>query len=140
MAGYKNALANFKKMKFSAHVELGNDASYAIKGIGSTSFRLESGATLHFEEIMYILGLKKNIISVADLEYKGYWVTFMKKKALLRLEDGEMCSTIVIGFREGGIYKVLGRAIQTLVHSTISPCEMWHRRFGHLHFRVLPSL
>jgi hypothetical protein len=81
-------------------VELGNDASYAIKGIGSTSFQLESRATLHIEEILYIPGLKKKCISVVDLEDKGYEVTFMKKKDLLWLEDGELSSTIVIGVRE----------------------------------------
>jgi hypothetical protein len=140
MTGNKNALANFKKMKFSAQVELGNDASYAIKGIGSASFQLESGATLHIEEIPYVPGLKKNLISVADLEDKGYMVTFMKKKALLWPEDGELSSAIMIGVREGGLYKVPGRPIHALVHSTVSPCEVWHRRFGHLHFRALPSL
>ena len=27
-----------------------------------------------------------------------------------------------------------------MVHDTVSPCELWHRRFGHLHYRALPSL
>jgi len=29
---------------------------------------------------------------------------------------------------------------QALVHIEISPCELWHRRFGHLHFKILPTL
>ena len=45
---------------------------------------------------------------------------------------------IVIGVEEGGLYKLKGKSDQALVHSTINPCELWHRRFAHLHYRALP--
>jgi hypothetical protein len=70
---------------------------------------------LHIEEILYVPGLKKNLISVAVLEDKGYRVTFMDKKALLWPKNEELNSTIVIGIREGGLYKLPGH-IQALVH------------------------
>ena len=38
MTGNKNVLADFKQVQFSSQVELGDDASYEIKGIGSVSF------------------------------------------------------------------------------------------------------
>ena len=47
---------------------------------------------------------------------------------------------IVIEVEEGGLYKLKGRSDQTLVHSTINPCELWHRRFAHLHYRALPTV
>jgi hypothetical protein len=47
------------------------------------SFQLESGDELHIEEILYVPGLKKNLISIVVLEDKGYRVIFMDKKALL---------------------------------------------------------
>ena len=43
---------------------------------------------------------------------------------------------IVIGV-EGGLYKLKGKSNQALVHSTINSCEIWHRRFDHLHYRAL---
>jgi hypothetical protein len=140
MTGNKGVLANFKEKKFSAQVELGDNASYAIGGIGSASFQLESGGELHIEEIMYCLGLKKNLIFVAVLEDKGYRVIFMDKKALLRPpKNEELSSTIVIGVREGGFYKLPGH-IQALVHASVSPSKLSHRRFGHLHYKALPGL
>ena len=30
-----------------------------------------------------------------------------------------------------------GSSNQVLVQSTINPCELWHRRFAHLHYREL---
>jgi hypothetical protein len=113
--------------------------SYAIKGTGSTSFQLDSRFMLHIEDILYVPELTKNLISVVILEDKGHRVIFMEKKALLWPKDTELSSTIVIGIKEGGLYKVPWH-IQALVHNTVSSCELWHRRFGHLHFKALPGL
>ena len=83
MTGYKDVLSNFKKWNFTSQVELGDEASYAIKGARSVSFQLEEGINLHLGEVLYVPGLKKNLISVAVLESKGFKVVFMEGKALL---------------------------------------------------------
>jgi len=46
----------------------------------------------------------------------------------------------MIGIHEGILYRLLTPFAQALVHIEISPCELWHRRFGHLHFKILPTL
>jgi hypothetical protein len=94
---------------------------------------------LHIEDILYVSGLTKNLISVGILEDKGHRMIFMEKKALLWPKDTELSSTIVIGIKERGLYKVPGH-IQALVHSTVNSCELWHRRFGHLHYKALSRL
>ena len=42
---------------------------------------------LHLEEVLYVPGLKKNLISVAVLESKGYIVLFMEGKAFMWAKD-----------------------------------------------------
>jgi len=42
---------------------------------------------------LYVLGLKKNLFSVATLEDKGYKVAFMDGKVFLWPKDGELNST-----------------------------------------------
>ena len=32
------------------------------------------------------------------------------------------------------------KLLKALVHDTISPIELWHRRLAHLHYRALPTL
>jgi hypothetical protein len=71
---------NYRDKKFNVKVELDDDGTYAIKGIRSTSFQLQSGNVFHIEEILYVPGLKKNLISIAVLESKGYTVAFSKGK------------------------------------------------------------
>ena len=47
-------------------------------------------------------------------------------------------NAIVIGEQEGGLYKLKGQPEQALVHDTMEPSELWHRRLGHVHYRALP--
>jgi hypothetical protein len=83
MTGYNDILSNFEKKYFAEHVELGDDKCYKIEGVGSISFILESGVRLHVDEVLYVPGIKKNLLSVATLEDKGYWVIFKDMKALI---------------------------------------------------------
>lgn len=113
---------------------------HVIRGIGSTSFQLDSGIVLDIEEILFVRGLKKNLLSISALEDKGFRVTFMDDKALMWPKDGDVSFADVIGVREGGLYRLPGRPVQALVHDTISLGEIWHRRFAHLHYRALPCV
>ena len=45
---------------------------------------------------------------------------------------------IVIGEQEGGLYKLKGYLEQALIHDTLEPNELWHRRLAHVHYRALP--
>jgi len=140
MTGYKNILSVFRKKTSAVQVQLGDNSCHDIKGIGSTSLQLKSGSIIHIDEILFVPGLKKNLLSVSALEDKGFKVAFMDGKAVLWPKDGQLSSAEVIGIREGGLYKVTNHSASALAHSTVSPSELWHRRFGHLHFKALPGL
>ena len=45
---------------------------------------------------------------------------------------------VEIGIEEGGLYKLKGNVDSTLATSTINPCELWHIRLAHVHYRALP--
>ena len=45
---------------------------------------------------------------------------------------------IVIGEQEGGLYKLKGQLEQDLVHDSVEPNELRHRRLAHVHYRALP--
>jgi hypothetical protein len=140
MTGYRSALTNLIEKKSPVLVELGDDATYAIQGVGSTSFQLDSGILLHIDGILFVLGLKKKLLSISALEDKGFKVTFKDGKALLWPKDGDISSADVIGVQEGGLYRLSSRHVQALVHDTVSLYELWHRRFGHLHYKALPDV
>ena len=50
------------------HIEMGDDRRYSATGIGTVTFQRESGYPLRLKDVMFVPGLKKNLISVAVLE------------------------------------------------------------------------
>ena len=65
------------------HIEMGDDGRYGATGIGTISFQRESGKPFVLRDVIHVPGLKKNLISVAMLEDKGYDVVFSEGKAFL---------------------------------------------------------
>ena len=45
---------------------------------------------------------------------------------------------VEIGVEEGGLYKLKRHTDSALETSTINPCELWHRRIAHIHYKDLP--
>jgi hypothetical protein len=135
---YKEILSYFEKKSFAEHVELGDEKCYKIEGVGSISFRLESGARLHVDEVLYVPGLKKNLLSVATLEDKG--VIFKDMKALLWAKGSHLSTTKPLGTRSEGLYVVSGQSVHALAHDATSSSKLWHKILGHLHYKSLPDL
>lgn len=64
-------------------MELRDNNSYPIKGIGSTTIKLENGSNIHLNNILFVLGLHKNLLSISSLEDKGYRVAFIVGKVVV---------------------------------------------------------
>jgi hypothetical protein len=140
MTGFKEILSDFETKYFANHVELGDEKCYKIEGVGSISFRFESGDRLHIDEVLYALGLKKNLLSVVTLEDKGYWVIFKDRKVLLWDKGSHLSIAEPIGTHSGGLYGVSGQSVQALAHDATRSNELCHIRLGHLHLKALPYL
>ena len=68
MTGFKETLASIKTKQFHKKVELADGSTFDIKGVGSTNIQLDLGMLINVEEILYVPGLKKNVLSVTVLE------------------------------------------------------------------------
>jgi hypothetical protein len=47
---------------------------------------------------------------------------------------------VVIRVQERGLYKLKGHYVSALVHNTVTPRKLWHRRFTHIHYKSLPIM
>jgi hypothetical protein len=54
--------------------------------------------------------------------------------------NGDLSSAMTIRTRESELYKITSQVVQALAHEMINPCELWHRRFGHLNYNTLLGL
>jgi hypothetical protein len=101
---------------------------------------MESCNNVHLSNVLYVPGLKKNLVSISCLEDKGDRIAFVDGKVLVWSKDSKIEDARVIGIREGRLYKLLGHNTQALVHDKLSPSELWHRSYDHLHYQSFTSL
>ena len=107
--------------------------------MGESSCKIKSGKSMNMKEVLYVLGLKKNILSIWDLDKKCFRVSFVDGEVLMWSKGKTIDDAIVIGV-EGGLYKLKGHTDSTFTASTISPCELWHRRLSHVKYKALPTV
>jgi hypothetical protein len=138
MIGYKDSLSELVQKDSPHKVKLGDDYQYPIKGVGEASYRLDSRKPMKMKDVLYVLGLKKNLLSILALDEKGFRVAFIDGEVLMWPRGMSIDDVVVIGVQEGGLYKLKGHSNSVLVHSTITPSELWHRRFDHIHYKALP--
>ena len=92
---------------------------------------------MKMKDVLYVPGLKKNLLSISALDEKLYIVAFIDGEVLMWPRGKSIDDVVVIGVQEGGLYKLKGHSNSTLVHSTITLIELWHRRFVHIHYKAL---
>jgi hypothetical protein len=66
------------------HIEMGDDGRYIATGIGTITFQRELEKPFQLKDVMHVPGLKKNLVSVAMLEDRGYDVFLSDGKDFLR--------------------------------------------------------
>ena len=60
MIGKKKTMSNLEDKNSPQKVSLGDYYQYPIKGIGESSYKLDSGTSMKMKEVLYVPGLKKN--------------------------------------------------------------------------------
>jgi hypothetical protein len=97
MTGYRDHLIDLVEKESSLHVLLGENARYNVKGVRTHTFQLDSNITLQLSEVLYVPGMKRNLVFVYALEDKGYKVTFYEGKVLAWHKNSHMDYAQVIG-------------------------------------------
>jgi hypothetical protein len=62
ITGDRENLSSMKEKETSHKVDLGDNNSYVVKGIGKASIKMESGNNIHLGKVLYVPGLKKEFI------------------------------------------------------------------------------
>ena len=103
MVGKKKTLPNLKEKNSFQKVSSGDDYQYPIKGICESSYKIDSGTSMKMKEVLYIPGLKKNLLSISSLDKKGYRIAFIDRQVLMWTKGKALEDLVVIGEEEGGL-------------------------------------
>ncbi|MCO5559285.1 hypothetical protein L7F22_012881 [Adiantum nelumboides] len=104
-------------------VTCANNASYPIKGVGKILITISDGSDLCLPDVLYVPGIKKNLLSVSSLAKNGLRVIFEDDRCIVR-------------DRENG-YSLI--TIETKTQA-MQDAELWHARFGHVGYGSLMTL
>ena len=96
MTGYKESFVNLFEHEPHHKVKLGDDYQYPIKGSGEASYKLDSGKSLKMKDVLYVPGLKKNLLSIFALDAKGIRVAFVDGQVLMWPRGNTMDDATVI--------------------------------------------
>jgi hypothetical protein len=140
MTGYKESMSYLVQKDSTHKVKLDDDYQYPIKGVGEASYKLDSKKPVKMKDVLYVPGLKKNLLSISSLDEKEFIVAFIDGEVLMWLGGKSIDDVVVIGVQEGGLYKLKGQSVSLLVHSTVTPSELWNIIFSHIHYKALPIM
>eukprot|EP01018_Ginkgo_biloba_P038969 Gb_38766 [translate_table: standard] len=82
---------------------------HAVRGVGRVRFQLEFGNPLEMDEVLFVPGLKLNLLSVSALEDDGYAVLFEGGHVLIYPLRVEPIEAVLLGDRRDKMYIVRGQ-------------------------------
>ena len=83
MMELKESFVNLSRHESPHKVKLGDDYEYPIKGSGESSYKLDSGKYMKMKDVLFVPGLKKNILSILTLNAKGMRISFLDGQVLM---------------------------------------------------------
>jgi len=88
---------------------------------------------------LYVLGLKKNLLSISKITDENYTVVFDEKQCLIKDQNNNI---IARGLRCNDTYRFDGipEQRQAFLACSTSENQLWHERYGHLNYFYLKLL
>jgi len=132
----------FVKMQEVAHgkIRFADDRSLTAEGSGRVVLRDSNGREVVIEEVLYVPGLRTNLLSLGQL---------LQKVFMMKMEDNSLSVfdqhnrlTIKVMLSQNRTFCVVMNAVNHKCFSlTESKAEwLWHMQFGHLNFKDLSRL
>ncbi|XP_043717541.1 uncharacterized protein LOC122665457 [Telopea speciosissima] len=136
MTGDKDRFLSLNAVE-GGSVRFDNNDGAKIKGRGS--IKLDKGK-LKSNNVLYVSGLKHNLLSVSQLCDDGHAVLFIKEECVIKkTKNGK--TVVAQGTRTiGNLYVLLDVGEDKCMLSQEDENWLWHRRLGHINFKNLAKL
>jgi len=84
MTSDKSLFSTLEEKDLQILIVMDNDEKYSVSGVGTVIFQRDHGSCLTLTDVKYVLGLKRNFLSIMMLEDRGYDAVITKGKVFLR--------------------------------------------------------
>jgi hypothetical protein len=83
MTGIREHFSDLRDPDYRIDISLVDDRIVTVAGIGTISFRREDLPPISFTDVLFVPGMKKNLISVSTLQDRGFEVVFIGSEVLI---------------------------------------------------------
>ena len=133
MTGDKSLFKSLKE-KVGDYVTFSDGSHAQVLGKGTVEI---PGLPL-LKDVLYIKGLKANLLSISQICDKDFLVQFSKKECIIIDEEGIQ---VLKGNRTtDNCYRVIPTAPISCRSARVDMLELWHHRFRHVSFKQLAKV
>ena len=117
--------------------------SHQITGKGSVHFTFPSGEIKKVDEILYVPGFNKNLLSIGSLTDRGIVACFDDKKCILYSRGNKQIIAEGLRNKQNGLYHL--SAIKTdvsvnIAQTDVESTRLWHHWLSHISYDRLHEL
>jgi hypothetical protein len=120
MSGVHEQFIELIQQTHELDIVLGDNRVVSIVAISTVAFQRESLHPLKLLEVLYVPGLKTNLVSISCIKDRGYVVTFKDGHVLLYPKGGNISEAKVIGVQYGRMYRMVWETSGAFVCMTSS--------------------
>jgi hypothetical protein len=147
MSPIQSLFRDYQVLSNSKTILLGDNSTYHALGFGSVLLKLTTGQSLLIKDILYVPGLAKNLLSVAQITSIGNTiVTFTRDQCVIKTTSPTSHQTMLFRVPKDGNLFSLGIGIDPSAQSNVATSKSdldtlkWHYRLGHLNLRYLGTM
>ena len=140
MTGHRKWLVDLDERKKST-VRFADNRVIQAEGAGNVVVTKQDGKQAIIYDVLYVPGMKSNLISMGQLLEKGYSVRIVGN--LLEVCDAAKKTVIRVPLARNRTFKVSLNNLDTQCFSVAVYTDeswLWHLRMGHLNFRDLSRM
>ncbi|KAL0433268.1 UNVERIFIED_CONTAM: Retrovirus-related Pol polyprotein from transposon TNT 1-94 [Sesamum latifolium] len=125
---------------FRNTVKFGNNSTVSVMEKGKITLQIKSDIIHNISNVLFVPDLKTNLLSVGQLQEKGYEIFI--KNGVCRIQDEKLGMIAQVNMTSNRMFPLY---LQSLTHSCFSAkvkdeAWLWHFRYGHLNFGGLKTL
>jgi hypothetical protein len=129
ITGVRAHFTDLRDPEIKMEIELGYDTTVRVVGRGTVAFQRDTMPPISFRDLLFVHGLKKNLISVSTLQDRGLEVSFKGTEVLIHPKGSNITFWKVIGVRDGKLYRLYFQPLHAL--ATSSNNQSYQNRTGH---------
>jgi hypothetical protein len=109
MMGIWQVFLDFTEIGLGRQVVNEGGMARALNGVGNVRFQLEFGGLLELDGVIFVPGLRVNLLLVSALEDVGYCVLFKRKHVFIYRKGVDPLELQLIGNRVDRLYMLRGQ-------------------------------